>query len=1169
MMTPRTLCALSAAAIALIAAPTVKAQLPLPTNLVATGFDGQALFEWRLDNPAGVLGFAVFRSRFPDTGFVQVDPVLLLAGPGGRYAFLDKTVDNGVRFYYRVEVTGLRGETRFSETASAIPEGGAGLATPDPALYVAIGTATRGTQTVARPDVLTPPPGTGGAVQTHAERLLGIDLARAGIRLLDYDSSGATIEIVPPDALLVRVGARNRLEMDGYSQSLDPAGPEVPTRRFLLAMPAAARVDVRILEVDSTTRGDLELSPPSPSFLAPPPPVVPGAAGAPGPAADPSVSPPPRGDGSDVRSIGEKRRELSRRRVQRRRELAADTIRARNCLNFHAFHPGEPCPFHEGTNKGKGEGQGTGGQGAAGASGAAGESPFFPGALVVFHRLVQSGQERFGIFSVNPVQVRGREAQVYRRIVARLSFLDVTPDVAETPLTAGQSFDTPTQVALAGNSTAVKIRVSADGLYKMTRAELAAAGVDVDADPRSIRMFHLGREIAIHVDGETDGIFDPTDTVWFFGTKNPFPTADNDRSSRYTDKNVYWLTIGIGFGRRMEARDAAPPGGAAAEFGPADTHVEQNNVYNARLFEWFQASDKDHWFSITTRIFNTTLGSHPLSRYTFVVPTTGLDPTAHTAKLEFAMAGGLDFQNDPNFDHHIVISVNGTVVHHAWWFDREANYGSIDIPSSLLANGNNNVEFFGPCDIPGVPQELTWINYARLVYRKRHAATADAADVRAEAAGPFQIRDFTGSAFVGVEATDATRPVWLTGLVADPDGANFIARLGAAGPGRYVVAAPLGVRAVEAILANAASNLHQTALDVDYLMVAGSALVAETDRLASYRRGTGLVVTLADVEDVYDEFTAGIPDPAAIRAFVQYAYGAGVVRRPRYLLLAGEGSLDPKNHIGTSAPDAVPLKMVDAIFATTASDSWFTLVAGNDLMPDLAYGRIPVTTAPQLAGVIDKILAYETTSPAGAWEDRVTLISDNADSAGDFRAMNESLSALIPAPYVQDKIYLSDLGLATTRTRIVSSFNAGAVFVNYHGHGFQNQFATENLFNLSQVPALANADQYFFLQALNCLNGSFQSPQNECLGEVLVENAGRGAVAFWGSSTLTIAPPQILIAASMARSLFTDGVSVVGDAQLRALLDFYGGNSWDIEYDNDILRGSICIGDPALRLRLP
>ena len=66
-----------------------------------------------------------------------------------------------------------------------------------------------------------------------------------------------------------------------------------------------------------------------------------------------------------------------------------------------------------------------------------------------------------------------------------------------------------------------RVTVNAPAWYRLTYAQLTAAGLALNTnDPRDIRMYRRGQEIAIFVHGEEDGRFDPEDYIEFYGEPN-------------------------------------------------------------------------------------------------------------------------------------------------------------------------------------------------------------------------------------------------------------------------------------------------------------------------------------------------------------------------------------------------------------------------------------------------------------------------------------------------------------------------------------------------------------------------------------------------------------------------------------------------------------------------
>lgn len=73
---------------------------------------------------------------------------------------------------------------------------------------------------------------------------------------------------------------------------------------------------------------------------------------------------------------------------------------------------------------------------------------------------------------------------------------------------------------------------------------------------------------------------------------------------------------------------------------------------------------------------------------------------------------------------------------------------------------------------------------------------------------------------------------------------------------------------------------------------------------------------------------------------------------------------------------------VDPWSGETASDNRYACVDGNDALPDLLIGRLPVTSESDAESMVAKILTYETDPWPGEWIDTVLLVADDRDEAG-------------------------------------------------------------------------------------------------------------------------------------------------------------------------------------------
>lgn len=104
------------------------------------------------------------------------------------------------------------------------------------------------------------------------------------------------------------------------------------------------------------------------------------------------------------------------------------------------------------------------------------------------------------------------------------------------------------------------------------------------------------------------------------------------------------------------------------------------------------------------------------------------------------------------------------------------------------------------------------------------------------------------------------------------------------------------------------------------------------------------------------------------------------------MVLAGEGSFDYKNYLGFG--DAIiPTLLTPTPRGLYPSDNLLADVLGNDFVPEMAVGRLPVIDSAEMRAVTAKLIVYESAN--GSWTERSVLSADAPDNAG-------SLAALVP-----------------------------------------------------------------------------------------------------------------------------------------------------------------------------
>jgi hypothetical protein len=668
------------------------------------------------------------------------------------------------------------------------------------------------------------------------------------------------------------------------------------------------------------------------------------------------------------------------------------------------------------------------------------------------------------------------------------------------------------------NSPSVKIGVRDTGWYRVTPQTLATAGINLGSiDPRSLRIYNGGREIPIRVSGESDGRFDAGDSIEFFNS------AIDVQS---TDIQVYWLTAVAGTGQRLKVQTTHVTSGGALSY-PAVAELKERFVYFASLTN----GERENFFGQ-------------------VVTSEPADHTLTLANLDPAGTGGtveVSVQGVTAVPHRVSVLVNGQSVGEVAFAGKGAGFARLAVPQSALAEGANVVSLV---NAPGSsPTSVSLVDTVRLGYT--HRAVADQNVAVVNITGRSGARTIDGFSNGQIRAYDVTNPSAvqeIVGSIARTASGYGITLQPGATARRLLVLTPDQSLEPVSITANRPSSWNARTNGADVVYIAHRDFAASLAPLKALRESQGYRVAVVDVEDLFDEFSFGVESPAAIRAFVAQARSTWSIK-PTFVTIVGDGSLDPKNYLGAGDFTFVPSKLIDTSSIEFASDDW--LVDGNgDDLPDVAVGRLPVRSTVEAAALVAKIIAYEST---GTVNKSALLVSDVND-IWEFSETTAAVHALIPSEYVVEQVSRAVSGDLPARQLVLSSANAGPGIVSFSGHGSIDTWRG-GLLSADDAALLSNSGRSSVYVMGNCLNGYYQDPLLESLGEALLK-APNGAVAVWASSGATDPELQQALVLEFYRKLFSGQPITLGQAAAQAKLAATG----------DVRRSWVLLGDSVTRL---
>ncbi|MBT6146944.1 MAG: hypothetical protein HOH74_16035 [Gemmatimonadetes bacterium] len=399
-------------------------------------------------------------------------------------------------------------------------------------------------------------------------------------------------------------------------------------------------------------------------------------------------------------------------------------------------------------------------------------------------------------------------------------------------------------------------------------------------------------------------------------------------------------------------------------------------------------------------------------------------------------------------------------------------------------------------------------------------------------------------------------------------------------PGRYLAVSPDRWRQPLEIRRAEASAVADPVAGAEYVVISHPAFMDAATRLASWRGeddrfGPPLVARAVSVQAIYDEFSGGLLDPAAIRNFTQHAY-ENWEPPPFFVTLMGDGTFDYRNSSGLAATNWVPAFQD----GENTYDEWYVRVSGSDRLPDLAIGRLPVGSRTQADDVVDKLIAYDRSPEPGPWQGRMLLVADdlrNPDNPGhlesEFLLSAESLALeSLADDLTLRKLYLADFSLEgrtkpRARDEFIRLYNEGALLLTYLGHGNPDVLAHEQMFVLSRdLDDIANEGRLPLVFTAASQVGPFDRLNGPTIAEALVNLPKGGAVGTISATRIGFHPSNMKLAHQFYQRLLRGGRThvPVGQALMEAKQLVEASTT-----QRDVIQRYSLFGDPATYLARP
>ena len=839
--------------------------------------------------------------------------------------------------------------------------------------------------------------------------------------------------------------------------------------------------------------------------------------------------------------------------------------------------------------------------------------------------------EEMGIVQIQTIRTNG-STPASVKIIERLRFRiekrrDEASGFAKQRTTFGSA---RRRSSLFATGRWFKIPIAQSGIYQLDLSYLQELGLSAgEIDPDRIQIWsspgvplpernseerHTISQLPIILESGDDGSFDEGDRILFYA-KDPHQETWSNNQLRYrhtlhpySRTNYLFLTVAESPGLRLSPRQFSGPTTDIRSFRDfiwleQERSKTEENIKSGR--EWYgqelnneganaRNSDDDRtiWaFKPKATIFTDTI---PGLRGDIPAQLTLRTVGRSTRSLEFDVFVENDFLDD--------IPMSGIIRY-------------VGSEGSSARDGTINRQILPPDDDDVLTVQLHmknneassqgWVDYLELNIGRDLVAERGVLSFNGPrngittTLGRFLLTGFDAAPLV-LDVTDPVAPVQLD---VSETGGSYAVTAPTQPSSRYHAQSRLFTPALGSEIAN--QDIGSSTGSLDFLIITAEPFLDQANDLAGYRSSRdGLTTMVVTQEQVFNEFSAGVPDIVGIRDFIRYLYEQAMAsgREPlRYVLFFGDTTYDYKgieasgsleNHIFTFQSQE-SINRID----TYGSDDFFALLdstegawnsGSSSNLIDLAVGRLPVQTASEARTVVSKIKRYESAASFGSWRNRLTFAADDDVNGSfndrDLHTYNSDFTAeTIPQNRYGlrfNKVYQFAYPVVNTAQgrrqpaatqAFIDAFNRGSLIVNYSGHGNERVLADEQLFNIRDLSELNNLDRLSILISATCSFGRFDDTIIQSGAERLFLYSDGGTAGAFTTSRVVYTDTQVGGTNNFALniSLMDEFFRPDAEGLPRRMGDIYyyvkqttAGRSFNS-------RKFILLGDPTMRVAIP
>ncbi|HET6245981.1 MAG: type IX secretion system sortase PorU [Bacteroidetes bacterium] len=676
-----------------------------------------------------------------------------------------------------------------------------------------------------------------------------------------------------------------------------------------------------------------------------------------------------------------------------------------------------------------------------------------------------------------------------------------------------------------------KIGVTKDGIYKMDYNFIKNMGLNPDEiDPRNLKIYGNGGGMipfannkariddiiqnSIFVNGESDGKFDSTDYILFYGQDPNRWTLNTDifvhHLNLYSDTTFYFISVSPGPGKRIQNKSSLqlPATHSVTSFDDYSFHdkevynlIKSGRVWYGEKFDYVTSYDFSFSFP------NIDLSS-PISIKADFAARSASESKFTTSAAGASMQTSIALTNFANYNGPYANQGQGVLTF---------------LPQS--SNISVNINYNKPNS-----SSMGWLNYLQINARRElrmHGNQMIFRDKKSFGAGNIAEFNLVNTS-PGVKIWDVTYPYEVMNQNSIVTGPMHSFKAAADSIREYIAfnSDEFYLPSFSGKVVN--QNLHGIG-HPEMVIVSHPLFINQAHDLAVFHKTRGLSVEVVSTESLYNEFSSGAPDVSAIRDFMKMIYdrAANQNELPKYLLLFGDGSFDNKGKGFSNTNFILSYQSLNSLAPTSSyvSDDFFGLLdddegdwlTSNELV-DIGIGRFPVKSVAEAQNVVKKVKSYYEPKTMRDWRNFLCFIADDQDnnlhfSQAEFMANNSVKNK----NYNIDKIFLDAYQQISTpggkrfpdvNEAINRRFEKGALIINYTGHGGEIGLAEERIISIPQINSWKNSENLPLFVTATCEFTRFDDPSLTSAGEHVFLNPNGGAIALFTTVRLVYAGPN-------------------------------------------------------------